>query len=56
MGAAFEDAKVTGYEKLVPLLTNDLKNRHVLAAAIRCQAHAIWACSGPPLRVCQSRR
>ncbi|MDP2996375.1 MAG: PIN domain-containing protein [Bryobacterales bacterium] len=41
MSAAFEDAKVTGYENLVPSLTNDIKDRHVLAAAVRCQAHAI---------------
>ena len=41
MSAAFEDAKVTGYEDLVPSLTNDPKDRHVLAAAVRCQAHAI---------------
>ena len=41
MGGAFEDAKVTGYEDLVPLLANDPKDRHVLAAAVRSGAHAI---------------
>lgn len=30
----FEDAEVTGYVRLVPAMTNDLKDRHVLAAAI----------------------
>lgn len=32
---AFPDAEVTGYESLLPALTNDEKDRHVLAAAIR---------------------
>lgn len=32
---AFPDAEVTDYESLVPALTNDPKDRHVLAAAIR---------------------
>jgi len=41
MSTAFEDAKVTGYEDLGPSLANDPKDRHVLAAAVRCQAHAI---------------
>jgi predicted nucleic acid-binding protein len=43
MSTAFEDAKVTGYEALAPSLANDPKDRHVLAAAVRCQAHAIVA-------------
>jgi predicted nucleic acid-binding protein len=30
----FEDAEVTGYEALTPAMTNDEKDRHVLAAAI----------------------
>jgi hypothetical protein len=38
---AFEGAKVTGYECLVASMTNDPKDRHVLAAAILCGAHAI---------------
>lgn len=32
---AFPDAAVTGYESLLPALTNHEKDRHVLAAAIR---------------------
>jgi hypothetical protein len=32
---AFPDAVVTGYEALLPALTNHEKDRHVLAAAIR---------------------
>lgn len=32
---AFPDAEVTGYEDLLPLLTNHPGDRHVLAAAIR---------------------
>lgn len=34
MRDAFPDALVTGYEALVPAMTNDLKDRHVLAAAV----------------------
>ena len=41
METAFEDAKVTGYECTVGSMTNDPKDRHVLAAAVRCGAHAI---------------
>jgi hypothetical protein len=41
MECAFEDASVTGYECLVASMTNDPKDRHVLAAAVRCGAHAI---------------
>lgn len=38
MGEAFEDASVEGYESLVDSMTNDAKDRHVLAAAVvgRC--------------------
>jgi predicted nucleic acid-binding protein len=32
---AFPDSCVVGYEHLVPMLTNDEKDRHVLAAAIQ---------------------
>lgn len=35
MQAAFPDAEVTGYEHLVAGMTNDPKDRHVLAAAVR---------------------
>jgi hypothetical protein len=41
METAFEDAKVFGYECLVASMTNDPKDRHVLASAVRCGAHAI---------------
>jgi predicted nucleic acid-binding protein len=41
METAFEEAKVTGYECLVGSMTNDPKDRHVLAAAVRGAAHAI---------------
>lgn len=41
MEYAFEDANVAGYEHLVGAMTNDPKDRHVLAAAVRCGAHAI---------------
>ena len=41
METAFEEARVTGYECLVTSITNDPKDRHVLAAAVRCGAHAI---------------
>lgn len=37
----FEDAEVTGYEGLVPAMTNDPKDRHVLAAAITGGADVI---------------
>lgn len=41
METAFEDAKVVGYECLVSSMTNNAKDRHVLAAAVRSGAHAI---------------
>jgi predicted nucleic acid-binding protein len=41
MNAAFPEAMVTGYENLVDSMTNHPKDRHVLAAAVRCRAHAI---------------
>jgi predicted nucleic acid-binding protein len=34
MNKAFPEASVSGYEPLIPSLTNDEKDRHVLAAAI----------------------
>ena len=37
----FADAMVTGYEGLVPQMTNDEKDRHVLAAAVRGGAEVI---------------
>jgi hypothetical protein len=41
MQTVFEDACVTGYAELIPSMTNDAKDRHVLAAAVRTGAHAI---------------
>jgi predicted nucleic acid-binding protein len=38
---AFPDALVTGYEALIPAMTNDAKDRHVLAAAVRADAAVI---------------
>jgi predicted nucleic acid-binding protein len=35
MRRAFPDATVTGHEGLVPAMTNDPKDRHVMAAAVR---------------------
>lgn len=37
----FADAMVTGYEGLVPTMTNDKKDRHVLAAAVRGGAEVL---------------
>ncbi|MGW1188973.1 PIN domain-containing protein [Streptomyces sp. NPDC002559] len=41
MAGTFPDSLVSGYEALVPAMTNDPKDRHVLAAAVRGQAHAV---------------
>ena len=37
----FADAMVTGYGDLVPTMTNDVKDRHVLAAAVRGGAEVL---------------
>ena len=37
----FPEAAVTGYEKLIALMTNELKDRHVVAAAVECGAQVI---------------
>jgi hypothetical protein len=37
----FEDAWVEGYEPFIPIMANHPKDRHVLAAAIRCGAQTI---------------
>jgi len=37
----FPEAWILGYEDLIPAMTNDLKDRHVLAAAVRAQAEII---------------
>lgn len=41
MAQAFPLAMIEGYEPLVPVVTNDPKDRHVLAAAIRSDCHTI---------------
>jgi len=41
MEQAFPSAMVTGYEKMIDSMENDPKDRHVLAAAVKCGAHAI---------------
>jgi len=41
MELAFPSARVTGYDGLIDSMTNDLKDRHVLAAAVKCGAHSI---------------
>jgi hypothetical protein len=37
----FEDAWVEGYEQFIPIMANHPKDRHVLAAAVRCGAQTI---------------
>lgn len=37
----FADARVEGYSDLVPMMTNDEKDRHVLAAAVRGGAEVL---------------
>ena len=37
----FPESFVEGYESLIPSMTNDFKDRHVLAAAIKCKADVI---------------
>jgi predicted nucleic acid-binding protein len=41
MEQTFPSAMVTGYENLIDSMENDPKDRHVLAAAVKCGAHAI---------------
>ncbi|PRY29363.1 PIN domain-containing protein [Pseudosporangium ferrugineum] len=41
MTKSFPDAMVTGYESLIDGMTNDPKDRHVLAAAVRAHAEVI---------------
>jgi len=41
MGAAFPDVAVTGYRARLPHMTNDPKDRHVLAAAVAAGAQVI---------------
>ncbi len=39
--AHFGEAWISDYESLIPRMTNDEKDRHVLAVAVRCQAPII---------------
>jgi predicted nucleic acid-binding protein len=41
MREAFPDAAVTGFERLIPVMPNDEKDRHVLAAAVVAGAQVI---------------
>jgi predicted nucleic acid-binding protein len=41
MTHTFPDAMVTGYESLIDGMTNDPKDRHVLAAAVRANAEVL---------------
>jgi predicted nucleic acid-binding protein len=41
MSVAFPEAIVEGHESLVDAMTNDPKDRHVVAAAVRCHAQVI---------------
>ncbi|MEU1486217.1 PIN domain-containing protein [Streptomyces sp. NPDC005752] len=41
MSDTFPDSLVSGYAALMPAMTNDPKDRHVLAAAVRGQAHGV---------------
>jgi predicted nucleic acid-binding protein len=41
MNEAFPDALVTGYEALIGEMTNDPKDRHILAAAVRGAAEVL---------------
>jgi predicted nucleic acid-binding protein len=41
MDAAFAFAAVRGFDPLIPLMTNDEKDRHVLAAAVKAEVSTI---------------
>jgi predicted nucleic acid-binding protein len=41
MNRAFDSAMVEGFEKLIPIMANHPKDRHVLAAAVHCGASII---------------
>ncbi|HET8660780.1 MAG TPA: PIN domain-containing protein [Micromonosporaceae bacterium] len=45
MNVAFDTAMVHGYEYLVSDMTNHVKDRHVLAAAVACDADRIITCN-----------
>ncbi|MBL7620609.1 MULTISPECIES: PIN domain-containing protein [unclassified Frankia] len=44
MTEAFHGAAVSGYEHLIPTMANDVKDRHVLAAAVAGDADLIVTC------------
>jgi predicted nucleic acid-binding protein len=46
MQRAFPDAEVHGYEALIESMTCDPKDRHVLAAAVRCQSAVLVTFNG----------
>ncbi len=50
MREAFEDAEVAEYEHLIPAMTNEGEDRHVLAAAVYSGSHAIVIPPRPALR------
>jgi len=39
--ANFPESFVTGYERLIDVMANDLRDRHVVAAAVKCGAEVI---------------
>ena len=41
MNEFFQDANAIGFERLIPVMTNDEKDRHVLAAAVAVKAKVI---------------
>lgn len=41
MTQAFREALVDGFDDLIPVMRNDEKDRHVLAAAVKCNANSI---------------
>jgi hypothetical protein len=41
MTQAFPEALVDGFDDLIPSMRNDEKDRHVLAAAVKCSANSI---------------
>lgn len=45
MNAAFAEALVTGHEHLIGQMTNQVKDRHVLAAAVACGADRLLTCN-----------
>ena len=56
MRAAFPDAMLVGYSHLIPKMTNDLADRHVLAAAVAGHADVIvtWNVRHFPRSACRS--